>query len=223
MDVYRRFYQLGLLASAGVAIDGIGEAQPPTGRRSSPRPGARPRNEMIAALKEQLPLGGIGSNGVGLGKDATDNGRGMMLGNPHFPWDGTERFYQAQLTIPGSFNVEGGSLFGVPLVLIGHNDSLAWSHTVSTAYRFTPFEEKLGARLADHVPPGRRSSKQMRADTVTVQAKRGRRHARATARARCTRPTTGRSSTRCWVRTCSRGRRSTRTRWATPTRPTSAT
>ena len=31
MDAYRRFYQLGLIASQGVAIDGIGGAQPPVG------------------------------------------------------------------------------------------------------------------------------------------------------------------------------------------------
>ena len=66
-----------------------------------------------------------------------------MLGNPHFPWDGSERFYQAQLTIPGQVNVSGASLFGVPVINIGHTDHLAWSHTVSTAYRFTPFELKL--------------------------------------------------------------------------------
>ena len=30
IDAYRRFYQLALLASSGVAIDGIGGAQPPT-------------------------------------------------------------------------------------------------------------------------------------------------------------------------------------------------
>ena len=64
--------------------------------------------------------------------------RGWCSRNPHFPWDGPERFYQSHLTIPGEVNVSGGSLFGVPLVLIGHNDNLAWTHTVSTAYRFTP-------------------------------------------------------------------------------------
>ena len=61
---------------------------------------------MIGELGEQLPLGGIGSNAYGLGRDATDNGRGMVLGNPHFPWDGSERFYESQLTIPGEVNVE---------------------------------------------------------------------------------------------------------------------
>jgi acyl-homoserine-lactone acylase len=141
-EVYRRFYQLGLLASGGVAIDGIGSAQPPAGPPPPPTSSAQ-QQQMINDLKQQLPMGGIGSNALGLGKDATDNGRGMMLGNPHFPWDGSERFYESQLTIPGVLNVEGGSLFGVPLVLIGHTDNLAWSHTVSTGYRFTPFEETL--------------------------------------------------------------------------------
>ena len=67
----------------------------------------------------------------------------MVLGNPHFPWDGPERFFQAQLTIPGKVDVAGASLFGVPVVLIGSTRNLAWSHTVSTAFRFTPFEVKL--------------------------------------------------------------------------------
>ncbi len=67
------------------------------------------------------------------------NGRGLVLGNPHFPWDGSERLYQAHLQIPGKLDVAGGSLYGVPLVLIGHTKGLAWSHTVATAWRFTPF------------------------------------------------------------------------------------
>jgi acyl-homoserine-lactone acylase len=168
MDAYRRFYQLGLIASQGVAIDGIGAAQPPTGPVTPPSPAAQ--TQMIGDLKQKLPMGGIGSNAIGLGKDATDNGRGMMLGNPHFPWDGSERFYEAQLTIPGVVNAEGGSLFGVPLVLIGHTDNLAWSHTVSTAYRFTPFEETLvpgspTTYLYDGQP------RQMKAEEVTVTVK----------------------------------------------------
>jgi acyl-homoserine-lactone acylase len=172
MDAYRRFYQLGLIASQGVAIDGIGQAQPPTGPAASApsSPTSAEQAQMIGDLKEKLPLGGIGSNAVGLGKDATDNGLGMMLGNPHFPWDGSERFYEAQLTIPGVVNAEGGSLFGVPLVLIGHTDHLAWSHTVSTAYRFTPFEETLvpgspTTYLYDGQP------RQMKAEDVTVTVK----------------------------------------------------
>ena len=82
----------------------------------------------------------MGSNAVAIGSAGTRDHRGLLLGNPHFPWLGTERFFQSQLTIPGKINVTGASLYGVPLILIGHNASVAWSHTVSTAFRFTPFQ-----------------------------------------------------------------------------------
>ncbi|HEX8207852.1 MAG TPA: penicillin acylase family protein [Solirubrobacteraceae bacterium] len=143
IDAYRRFYQLALLASGGVAIDGIGGAQPPTPDVGGGGGAPIPTPQQLSELEEQLPLGGIGSNAYGIGKQQTDNGKGMLLGNPHFPWDGSERFYQAHATIPGKMDVSGGSLFGVPVVLIGHTRGLAWSHTVSTAFRFTPFELKL--------------------------------------------------------------------------------
>ncbi len=137
IDVYRRFYQLAMLASSGVAINGIGNAQPP-------QAGALPQTP-LAAQDIAAQLGArwqgiqIGSNAIALGSEATDNGGGMILGNPHFPWDGTERFHQAHLSIPGQLDVTGVSLFGVPLILIGYNKDLAWSHTVSSAWRFTPY------------------------------------------------------------------------------------
>jgi acyl-homoserine-lactone acylase len=83
---------------------------------------------------------GIGSNAYGFGSQATASGSGMVLGNPHFPWVGGERLYQAHLTIPGKVDVQGASLYGVPIVLIGTTEGLAWSHTVSTAFRFTPVQ-----------------------------------------------------------------------------------
>ena len=174
IDAYRRFYQLALLASGGVAIDGIGEAQPPTPPVTGGAATAAP--DPFEVLESTDPkrfdeiLGGIGSNAVAFGKESTENGRGLLLGNPHFPWDGAERFYQSQLTIPGKMDVAGGSLFGVPIVLIGHTQNMAWSHTVSTARRFTPYELKLvpgspTTYLVDGQP------KEMKRTKVTVMAK----------------------------------------------------
>src|SRR3546814_4665927 len=74
---------------------------------------------------------GIGSNAVALGKTATANGRGLLLGNPHYPWHGILRFYQMHLTIPGKMDVMGVSLPGVPAVAIGFTKDFAWSHTVN--------------------------------------------------------------------------------------------
>ena len=140
--VYRRFYQLIELASGDVVIPGIAEAAPPTPPVTSSS--ATDPGQTARLIAQRLPpggLGAIGSNAVAIGRGgARDHTHGVLLGNPHFPWIGTERFYQAQIDIPGRMHVEGASLFGVPLILIGHTPTVAWSHTVSTAFRFTPFQ-----------------------------------------------------------------------------------
>jgi acyl-homoserine-lactone acylase len=46
----------------------------------------------------------------------------------------------AHSTIPGEYDVMGAGLFGIPLANIGFNKDTAWSHTVSTARRFTLHE-----------------------------------------------------------------------------------
>ncbi|HEY9562878.1 MAG TPA: penicillin acylase family protein, partial [Nocardioides sp.] len=86
------------------------------------------------------PAHTFGSNATAVGGDKSTTGRGMLLGNPHFPWRGRFRFTQQHLTIPGKYDVAGASLVGSPAVNIGFNKDVAWSHTVSTAYRFTPYE-----------------------------------------------------------------------------------
>ena len=85
----------------------------------------------------------LGSNAYGVGSDGTRDGRSVVLGNPHFPWQGSERWYEMHLTIPGKLDAIGAGLQGVPVVNIGFNKHVAWSHTVSTARRFTPYELKL--------------------------------------------------------------------------------
>ncbi|GJI96953.1 acyl-homoserine lactone acylase PvdQ [Duganella caerulea] len=111
-----------------------------------------------------------GSNAVALGKDATDNGQGMLLGNPHFPWKGPLRFYQLHLTIPGKLDVMGAALGGMPLVNIGFNQNLAWSHTVNTSAHFTLHRLKLDpADPTRYLVDGQ--SKSMTKRTVTVDVK----------------------------------------------------
>lgn len=170
-DLYLRYYQLSLFASSGFFLDALVDAKPPAllpdGSLPLPLPVPASLDRNVFPHSESL---GLGSNAFGLGSQATRNGKGMVLANPHFPWEGSERFYQAHLTVPGKLNVSGVSLVGVPAILIGHNDTLAWSHTVSTAYRFTPFELKL--------VPGSPTTylfdgqlRQMTTQTVTVQAR----------------------------------------------------
>lgn len=83
--------------------------------------------------------GSMASNALAIGKAASSNGRGILLGNPHYPWTSTDRFYQLHLTVPGSYDVMGVSLGGLPLVVIGFNQDMAWTHTVTKAVHFTTF------------------------------------------------------------------------------------
>jgi acyl-homoserine-lactone acylase len=88
----------------------------------------------------------LGSNALGIGKDLSASGRGLLLGNPHYPWTTTDRFYQAHLTVPGRYDAMGVILGGIPMVVIGFNKDVAWSHTVTTAIHFTTFKLALDSR-----------------------------------------------------------------------------
>ncbi|MFI6094712.1 penicillin acylase family protein [Lentzea sp. NPDC051213] len=127
LDVYRLAYAFVQFGGTGAVKPLIANAAPGT---TAPPP----------ALPESASAG---SNAIAVGSAGTKAGNGVLLANPHFPWAGDARFYQVQLTIPGKMDVSGGSLYGSPLVGMGHTRHLAWSHTVSTAQRFTMFQLSL--------------------------------------------------------------------------------
>jgi len=83
---------------------------------------------------------GLASNAWGIGEDMTEQGRGALLANPHFPYTGHRRLYEVQMTVPGYLNVHGAGLLGTAVPLINFNENLAWSHTVTTSRRFTWYE-----------------------------------------------------------------------------------
>ncbi len=85
----------------------------------------------------------LGSNAIAFGRDATASRRGLLLGNPHYPWEGADRFHAMHLTIPGQLDSMGAGLLTSLLVSIGFNRDVAWTHTVSTARRATLFALQL--------------------------------------------------------------------------------
>lgn len=99
----------------------------------------------LVAQLDALNRQGFGSNALAVGRELSANGRGLLLGNPHYPWTTTDRFYQAHLTVPGRYDAMGVIIGGVPAVVIGFNRDVAWSHTVTTAYHFTTFRLALDA------------------------------------------------------------------------------
>ena len=125
IDFWRHMY-------VGQTIDGF----------IAPTTGAAPPSSDRAELSRDAFINEVdlGSNAYGLGRDVTKGGRGMVLGNPHYPWDGPNRFYRTHFIIPGKLNIVGVSYIGMPLIRMGHTESIAWSNTVSTARRFGYYE-----------------------------------------------------------------------------------
>ncbi|MEU8967773.1 penicillin acylase family protein [Streptomyces monashensis] len=130
LDVAARFYAIAVLGGQGGAVDDITGAQPPTGATAH-APGADAR-ALVRAVRARTADADMGSNAVAFSGATTANGRGLLLGNPHYPWHGGRRFWQSQQTIPGELDVAGGSLLGSPTISIGYNAHVAWSHTVAT-------------------------------------------------------------------------------------------
>ncbi|HET6417518.1 MAG TPA: penicillin acylase family protein, partial [Polyangiales bacterium] len=103
-----------------------------------------PLESTVYDLRDPLPdVGAMGSNGYGIGSDGSQTEYGLQLGNPHFPWRGSLRFYMQHLTIPGELDIMGATITGLPVVVIGFNQNIAWSHTVSTANRFAIYEVEI--------------------------------------------------------------------------------
>ena len=127
-DVRRRVAGFSMLLSSGLVLQELFDAEPPSDKVARTVP---------PAVTESTNLGTAlaGSNAYAFGKDTTDSGRGLLLGNPHFFWDGPNRFVEVHLTIPGEYDAMGVTVQGLPLVLLGFNRSLAWTHTVSTDLR----------------------------------------------------------------------------------------
>ncbi len=140
-DLWRRMMQANLAAGHSNFVAAIANAAPPQADDKTAPPFAWPAAVDIQAPKLEVGgQAGVGSNMYGFGTAATGSASPVLFGNPHWYWKGADRFYQAHLTIPGQLDVSGVSFLGVPLMLIGFNANVAWSHTVSTARRFGLFQ-----------------------------------------------------------------------------------
>ncbi|WP_078651451.1 penicillin acylase family protein [Streptomyces xylophagus] len=140
LDLWNVVYDVNRVTETVPLVPDIGDAKPPTASGATAAPSVS--SSGLDGLG--LASADVGSNGWALGRDATRSGNAMVLANPHLPWAvGYFRFYQVQLTIPGTLDVSGAGLYGTPLVEIGHNSTLAWTHTASDAQHASFYALKL--------------------------------------------------------------------------------
>jgi acyl-homoserine-lactone acylase len=78
----------------------------------------------------KLPAG-TGSNMWAVGRGRSASGHGLLLANPHVNWTGSQTFQEVHLRVPGRIDISGATLIGFPVVTLGFNETLGWSHTVN--------------------------------------------------------------------------------------------
>jgi acyl-homoserine-lactone acylase len=153
VEVYAYARSIALQASSGAIVDFIGSAQPPeappAGFRGSVGDAAATGTGRVTGIDlDAFAAADLGlrdparlaSNGWAIGKDRVAGGEGgLLLANPHFPWEGELRFAEAHLTVPGELDVYGANLLGVPGIGIGFTEGVAWTHTVSAGSRMTGY------------------------------------------------------------------------------------
>lgn len=134
-------WQLRSMLAKADPPNATGMATTPLDLQQTPAPEAMP--ELIAAAHRldtsSERTASIGSNGWAIGRDRSAHGGGMVLGNPHFPWEGHMRWYETHLKVEGDFEAHGTGLYGLPLVLLGYNDKVAWTDTVSASRKFVVY------------------------------------------------------------------------------------
>ena len=155
-DMLRLNEKQMLLASSLNLAPAIANAAPP----------GTPAPKVAIAMPNPKELG-IGSNGWAFGSQVTADGRGMVIGNPHFPWKGPNRFWQMHVKGPKGYEVMGVGLAGTPMPTLGFNKDVAWTHTVTEARHFTLYQLALDpADPTRYMVDGQ--SEAMTARTVTV-------------------------------------------------------
>jgi acyl-homoserine-lactone acylase len=163
-DALRSINAFSMIVSSVMLAPQIANAAPPTGQ--SAQAAVAVESDMESSLLSP------GSNGWAFGGDATTNGRGLVVHNPHFAWFGANRFYQMQLTIPGKLNVAGVAMMNQPYILMGFNQDLAWTLTVDTAPHMALFRLALDpADATSYLVDGKREAMIRR--TITVETRDG--------------------------------------------------
>lgn len=71
-----------------------------------------------------------GSNGWAIAPSRTAAGNAMLLVNPHLPWSSFFTWFEAQWKTP-ELDAYGATLVGMPILGLGFNDHLGWTHTTN--------------------------------------------------------------------------------------------
>jgi acyl-homoserine-lactone acylase len=129
-------YQLFLYGRTGLTADDLlqtarlVEVQPIESPPKTPNAaaGGSEGGTGAAGVTETPPAG---SNMWAIAPRRSADGRALLLVNPHQPFFGPGRWIEGHLRSGEGLHVSGATFPGSPTIGVGHNEHLAWSHTVN--------------------------------------------------------------------------------------------
>ncbi len=140
VDVYTYARSIALQASSGAVARYLATAEPPDAADDAEDAAEPSRQEAAAPAPAPGAVEPVAaSNGWAIGAERSERSGGMLVANPHFPWECELRFWEVHLTVPGEVDIYGAQLSGLPGVGIGFTEQFGWTHTVSAGNRFTAY------------------------------------------------------------------------------------
>ncbi|GEM_PF-785164 len=100
------------------------------------------QHSAFMAASQPLGVSVEASNQWVVGSSRTARGAPILLMDPHLPWSGMNRWYEAHL-VGETLNVYGATFYGSPLIVMGHNGKIAWSMTRNAPDLADVFVEEL--------------------------------------------------------------------------------
>ena len=110
----------------------------------------------------------IGSNNWVVSGARSNTGKPLLANDPHLGLQAPALWYLAHLSSPDG-NVVGGTLPGLPFIVLGRNDHVAWSMTTTNSDTQDLFVERIApGDEASYLTPGGRAKFEVREEVIRV-------------------------------------------------------
>jgi penicillin amidase len=110
----------------------------------------------IPRFPEEAPLPRTASNSWALAGARSESGGALLANDPHLGFQAPILWYLVRIELPGGRFLAGASSPGVPFLVIGRNEKLAWGFTTTSSDTQDLFVERLAGADGYDTPEGPR-------------------------------------------------------------------
>lgn len=110
----------------------------------------------LPRFPEDAPLPNVASNAWALAPARSASGGALLASDPHLGFQAPILWYLARIELPGGRFLAGATAPGVPFMVIGRNESLAWGFTTTHSDTQDLFVERLSGAEGYETPDGPR-------------------------------------------------------------------